>query len=435
MAPANGASVSREGLHQMLSRITTIIVAAAIAAGALAFADGDTGESIRVGLHYGSTAPGSVVISGTGAGQGERSKGTFEGDVEVTAAGDTLVLEHNDQQVRIGRWVEFWPTGDEQWLDLDDATYRGKLRIELEARDRLKVINIVGIEEYVRGVVPNEMFADGAACEVQAVISRTFAIYVRDVERKHRRDGFDICTTGHCQVYRGLDSERPLSDKGVEATRGEILTYRGNPILAAYHANAGGQTQTVDEAWPGSVRANFPYLSSVESPYDATAGTLNGYNWCYRWQRVVAREEIGERLRRWGNDVGEVRDLVVKATTSSGRVKEMEVVGSRRNVRLRRPEEVRSALQAPSCRFELKKVSAGFELTGWGRGHGVGLSQHGALGMSKAGYTYDQILGHYYRGVSLEKDYGRGESRSLTPPEIKLESAVATPVVVPPGMS
>ena len=417
----------------MFARMTTMFVAAAIMAGAVAFAD--AGQSIRVGLHYGSNALTHVTISGTGSGEGERSKGNFKGDVRVTADGGTLVMKHDDHHVRIGRWVEFWPTGDDQWLDLDDSTYRGKLRIELEGRDRLKVINTVGMEEYLRGVVPNEMFADGAACQVQAVISRTYAMYVRDVERKHRKDGFDICTTGHCQVYRGMDSERPLSDRGVDSTRGEIVTYRRKPIFSAYHANAGGVTQTVDEAWPGSIRANFPYLCSVESPYDATAGTLNGYNWCYHWQRQITPKEIGDRLRRWGNDPGDVRDLVVKKKTDSGRVKEMEIVGSRRNVRLRRPSEVRAALQVPSPRFELKKGSKGFELTGWGRGHGVGLSQHGALGMSRAGYTYDQILGHYYRGVELTKDYGRGKSRSLTPPEIKLESAVATPVVVPPGMS
>ena len=417
----------------MFARMTTIFVAAAMMAGAVAFADAD--ESIRVGLHYGSSALTQVTISGTGAGEGERSKGNFEGDVRVTADGGVLVMKHDDQQVRIGRWVEFWPTGDDQWLDLDGASYRGKLRIEMEESGRLKVINTVGMENYLRGVVPNEMFADGAACQVQAVISRTYAFYVRDVERKHRNDGFDICTTGHCQVYRGMDSERPLSDRGVESTRGEIVTYRGRPIFSAYHANAGGVTQTVDEAWPGSIRANFPYLSSVESPYDATAATLNGYNWCYHWQRQITPAEIGERLRSWGNDPGDVRDLVVREKTDSGRIKEMEVVGTRRNVRLRKPAEVRAALQVPSPRFELKKGSKGYELIGWGRGHGVGLSQHGALGMSRAGYTYDQILGHYYRGVELTKDYGRGESRSLTPPEIKLESAVATPVVVPPGIS
>jgi stage II sporulation protein D len=416
----------------MVPRLLAILAAVVILTGAVAF--GGEGETIRVGLCYGSNAPSSVTISGRGEGTAESAHGQFNGEVKVSADGDTLVLEYKDQRGRLGRWAEFQPTGEEPWLDLGDATYRGTLRIELE-RGRLKVINVVGIEEYVRGVVPNEMFSDGEANKVQAVISRTYAIYVRDIERKHRNDGFDICTTGHCQVYRGVDSERPQTDEAVEATRGEVLTYRGRPIFSSYHANAGGQTETVDEAWPGSIRANFPYLESVDSPFDGEAGTLNGYTWCYQWERDVPASEIAGRLKSWGKDVGEVRDLCVKATTSTGRVKALEVTGTKGGVTVKTPTEVRSLLQLPSPRCTISKRGDCFHVIGSGRGHGVGLSQHGALGMSRAGYRYDQILGQYYRGVALTQNYGRGESRALTPPDLKVQSASVKPVIVPPGMS
>jgi stage II sporulation protein D len=412
-----------------------LFAAAMYLAGSAASAGPDLEEPIRVGLLYGSSAPTSVTVFGAGAGQGERSGGDFDGEMRVTADGDSLVLEHQGRRARVGRWVEFWPTGTEPWLDLNNATYRGKLRIEPAGRGRLKAVNIVSLEDYVRGVVANEMFADGAACEVQAVISRTFAIYARDIERKHRQDGFDICTTGHCQVYGGLDSERPLVDEVVDATRGEIVTYRGRPIFAAYHANAGGLTQRVDEAWPGSVREKFPYLASVPSPYDATADALRGYQWCYHWRRDIKATEIRDNLRASGTDIGDVRDVVVKKTTSTGRVRELEVIGTGGHTRLRRPSEVRALLNAPSPRLEIRKRGSTFEVIGWGRGHGVGLSQHGALGMSKAGYTYEQILGHFYRGVTLASEYGRGRSRSLTPPELRMGSTETTPVVVPPGVS
>jgi stage II sporulation protein D len=401
--------------------------------GALADAGGK--QTVEVGLYYGSTAPQSVVVSGVGAGQAERSKGAFDGEVRVTAGSDGLILEHKEKRASLGRWVEFWPTGDHPWLNLNDVTYRGRLRVELQRRHRMSVVNMVEIEDYVRGVVANEMFADGAACKVQAVISRTFAIYVREVERKHRSDGFDICTTGHCQVYGGVDSERPLVEEAVGATRGEMVTYRGGPIFAAYHANAGGLTQHVDEAWPGSVRKNFPYLQSVESPYDAAAGGLRGYDWCYHWRREITGKEIGDRLRAWGRDVGDATELLVKEKTATGRVRQLEIVGTRGHTRLRRPSEVRAALHTPSSRLEIRGTRSGFEVIGWGRGHGVGLSQHGALGMSKAGYTYEQILGHFYRGVALTSDYGRGRSRPLTPPEVNMGIAETRPVDVPPGRS
>jgi stage II sporulation protein D len=412
-----------------------LVLAVAVSCCVIGVTDAAGEQTIRVGLYYGSTAPRSLVVSGVGAGQAERSKGRFEGEVRVTAGSDGLRLEHKGKRASLGRWVEFWPTGTKPWLALGDATYRGKLRIELAGRSRVKAMNIVPIEEYVRGVVANEMFADGAACKVQAVISRTFAMYVRDFERKHRSDGFDICTTGHCQVYRGVNSERPLADQAVDGTRGEVLTYRGRPIFSAYHANAGGITQPVDEAWPGSVRAKFPYLRSVDSPYDAAVRGLRGYDWCYHWRREIRAEEIAKRLRTRGKDVGDVRDLVVRRTTSTGRVRELEVLGSRGRTRLRRPSEVRAALNTPSARFEIRKAGSRFEVTGWGRGHGVGLSQHGAMGMSKAGYSHEQILGHFYRGVALTSDYGRGRSRSLTPPELRMGSTETTPVVVPPGVS
>ncbi len=420
----------------MLARIRSVALLALAAMCCMAApADAGDEQTIEVGLYYGSTAPESVVISGVGAGQAQRSKGTFAGEVRVTAGSDGLVIEHKGKSASLGRWVEFRPTGDHPWLDVNGATYRGRLRLKLQSRHRMTVVNTVEIEDYVRGVVGNEMFPDFGAYKVQAVISRTFAIYVRDVERKHRPDGFDVCTTGHCQVYGGVDSERPLVDEAVAATRGETITRRGAPIFAAYHANAGGLTQHVDEAWPGSIRSNFPYLQSVESPYDAAAGDLRGYDWCYHWRREITGREIGDRLRARGRDVGDATDLIVKARTRTGRVSELEVLGTRGHTRLRGPSEVRAALNTPSPRLEIRGTRSGFEVTGWGRGHGVGLSQHGALGMSRAGYSYEQILGHFYRGVELTSDYGRGRSTRLTPPELRMKSAEVRPVVVPPGMS
>jgi stage II sporulation protein D len=380
-------------------------------------------ETIRVGLRYGDRAPTALTISGRGEGRANRSHGGFDGEVRVTVEGRDIVLEHRGHRVPVGDSVEFWASGDDPWIELDGYAYRSKLRIELQRNRRLRAINILDVEDYVRGVVPNEMFSDPEAFKVQAVISRTLAFYVRDVEGKHRKDGFDICSTGHCQVYRGVDSERPLSDAAVAATRGQVLTYRGKPIFSAYHANSGGLTQTVDEAWPGSIGRNFPYLACVESPYDRQALGLPGYAWCYQWDRVLSPEEIGERLRQHGHDVGEVKDVTVRHRTSTGRVQELGVVGSRGEARLGKPSEVRAVLDTPSAFLDIERDARGFVITGRGRGHGVGLSQHGALGMAKAGYSYEEILAHFYRDVALTEDCGRGESRQLSAPELKADAS------------
>ncbi len=416
----------------MFVRAIFLLAAIALTA-AVCFAEPQTDQTIQVGLFYGARAPEPLIISGVGEVQGEGGKASFEGEVRVKVDAGRIVLEHKGKRLQDGRWVEFAPSGRDPWLDLAKSSYRGKLRIDVVNGDRMRVVNTLAMEDYIRGVVPNEMFAHPSAYKVQAMVSRTYAIYVRDLEKKHRPDGFDICATGHCQVYRGLDSETPMSDQAVEATRGEVLTFQGKPIFSAYHSNAGGVTQTVDEAWPGSIRANFPYLSQVDSPFDAEAEALPGFAWCYRWECEINPKDIAARLRARGKEVGEVKDLVVKSRTSTGRVKELEIVGSRDRAVLKTQNDLRAVLVTPSDRMEIAKRGDCFKATGWGCGHGVGLSQHGALGMAKAGYEYEQILGHYYKGVYLTEDYGRGASRPLSPPEVKIAAPDARPVPSPPG--
>jgi stage II sporulation protein D len=390
-------------------------------------------RTVRVGLQYGPTAVQAIHVSGDGCARGETNVVTFLGDASATARGGEIIVRRDGEEIPVGRWVELAPTGREPWLELDKATYRGTLRLDVVGEERLRVVNIVDIEDYVRGVVPNEMFSDLEAYKVQAVISRTYLVYVRDIEHKHKADAFDICTTGHCQVYRGMDSEQPLSDQATEATKGQVLTHQGKPIFSAYHSNAGGVTQPVDEAWPGSIRRNFPYLCQVDSPYDSEAGSATGLGWCYRWQQDVTAAEIAQRLKARGKDVGDVQELVAATVTSSGRVRELEVVGTGGRARLTTPTEVREVLGTPSDRLTIEKLPAGFRVTGWGNGHGVGLSQHGAFAMSKAGFSYEQILGQYYRSVDLTEDYGRGPSRALTPPELKITAAQPEPMAVPAG--
>jgi len=283
----------------------------------------------------------------------------------------------------------------------------------------------VELEDYVRGVVPNEMFPHPEAFKVQAVIARTYGLYVRDLERKHERDGFDICSTGHCQVYGGGDSERDTSDRAVALTEGQVLTYRGRVIFSAYHSNAGGATEEVDGAWPGSVRADFPYLATVPSPYDTAARDLPGYEWCYEWNRTTTTSEIQQRIRAFGRDIGQVERVSVRGRTRSGRVNRLEIVGTRGRMVVRRPSEVSTVLATPNARLSLERRGNRYQMTGWGYGHGVGLSQQGALGMARAGFSYQEILGHYYTDITLTEDYGRGASRALQGPELDSGETIA----------
>jgi stage II sporulation protein D len=143
------------------------------------------------------------------------------------------------------------------------------------------------------------------------------------------------------------------------------------------------------------------------------ARQLPGFEWCYEWRRTVSSEALVTRLGAGAMGLGAVKKLVVVRRNRAGRVAALRVVGAHRSVDVVGPPAVRAALDAPSARFEVLRSPEGFVLHGWGYGDGVGLSQHGALGMARAGYNCESILAHYYRDVELTRDYGVGQSRPL----------------------
>ena len=125
----------------------------------------------------------------------------------------------------------------------------------------LTVINRLLIDEYLYGVVPEEMPASWniEALKAQAVAARTFALYDK-LDRKHTQEGFDVCVTTDCQVYGGMDSEAATTNKAIDATKGEVIVYLNQPICSVFHAASGGQTDDSINVW----NVNVPYLRAVE---------------------------------------------------------------------------------------------------------------------------------------------------------------------------
>lgn len=408
-----------------------MILVAAIAAAPVALA---APQAVTVGLYFGDNAPKSVTLGGAGDWKARKDHGHYTGVYRVRVSGGEIeIVKPGDGSGKIGRWVDLTPAAKNSGLALDGRTYRGLIKIEAQPDGGLKVTNKLEMEDYLQGVIPNEMFSiPGAldALKVQAVISRTLAMFIKTTQPRHEGQGFDVCATGHCQFYRGLTSETNTGNEAVKRTRGEILTYQGKAILAAYHANAGGYTAPTDEAWPGSLRVR--YLTPVRSPYDDFASQLN-YSDCFQWRETIRPEQIRERVRSLtGKDPGEVRDIIV-ARSDSDRVKELRVIGSLREVGVTGPQRIRTALglvgeaTGKSYDHDLRLVTIErngdrFSITGYGAGEGVGLSQHGAIGMARAGFTYPEILGHYYRGVSLSENYGAGDSTYLRAPDLRVRA-------------
>lgn len=145
-------------------------------------------------------------------------------------------------------------------LKVAGQPYRGRIEVFLNRRGRLTVVNVVPLEAYLRGVVPNELspmvFSHLEALKAQAIAARTYALRNRG---KYAAEGYDLLPTAASQVYRGRGSEHPLSDRAVLETRGIVATYDGEPIDALYTSTSGGRTESVEYVF-GTPQ---PYLKSV----------------------------------------------------------------------------------------------------------------------------------------------------------------------------
>ena len=145
-----------------------------------------------------------------------------------------------------------------------DATYRGRLALRATARGTLHVINRVGLEDYLKGVVPAEMgprvYDEVEALKAQAVAARSYAARHRG---QFAAEGYDLCATPRCQVYSGASAESPLSTRAVEETAGEVLLWKGAVADTLFTSTCGGRTENAPDVMAGYANVDAPYLASV----------------------------------------------------------------------------------------------------------------------------------------------------------------------------
>lgn len=281
-------------------------------------------------------------------------------------------------------------------LSLDGRRYRGAL--ELRHKGGLTAVNIVPVDDYLRSVVPEEMPVDwpAEAIKAQSVAARSFALASRG---RHAGESYDLCTTTHCQLYTGTAAEKSASNAAIKATRGEVLTYGGKPIEALFHTDSGGMTENSEDVWGSHV----PYLRAAK---DTPTKTMP-------WTKTISRADLERKLAAKGHDIGKVRSLALsplaighaaKDRTASGRVKTMTVKGTKGTATLS-GTTWRSLLGLKSTLFDAKLTKDAVTFTGYGSGHGLGISQWGAERMAAKGKSYADILHHYYTGITLQQLY------------------------------
>lgn len=256
------------------------------------------------------------------------------------------------------------------------------------------------MEDYITGVVAGEMKPDWPeeALAAQAILARTFTI--KTIEEKGGVPERNAQASTDIKEFQAYNAKAITDNvrKAVQMTRGMVITYDNKPIYAWFHSSAGGITATAKEG------LNFkemepPYIQSVQSPDDAAPADVKN------WTATFTKKEIMDVVNKLGKSVSTIDSIAIGEKGPSGRAISFNI---NNNVQISAPE-MRVALGSTKLKsllldkVEITGDSVAF--TGKGYGHGVGMSQWGAYSMATSGKKNPDIIGHYFKGVTIEKRY------------------------------
>ncbi len=266
----------------------------------------------------------------------------------------------------------------------ESRNYEGSVYLYTDV-DRIRMINQIDEEKYIAGVVEAEVGLGRTAefYKAKAVICRT---YLYGHINRHESEEFHLCDETHCQAYKGQCRSNTLIAPSVGATKGIILTDRENakPILAAYHSNCGGETESAKNAW----QTNMPYLIPVTDPYCISQPNA-------RWEKTISLDDWLKYLMKNGFKPDP------KVVTDFGFEQLHRIPDYAVNHFVLPVKQIRNDWQLRSTFFSVSVENDLVILKGRGYGHGVGLCQEGAMEMGRRGFKYDEIISFYYKYVNL----------------------------------
>lgn len=321
----------------------------------------------------------------------------------------------------------------------------------------INVINVVCVDDYIKGVLPYEMSPSWPleALKAQAVCARTYAL----MQTKHYKSyKFDVCNTTDCQVYFGANNASELTDLAAMETSGIVITCAGKLADAYYYSSNGGASESSENVWTSAL----PHLVGKEDPFEAAISIPN-----YSYSETYTYAQLTQLLKSKGYTIGDVNGIYVSVTTPTGNVAEITVTDTAGNALRISKEKCRTVFSTSmfgksqsikSMRFTItggggnnyyvnsaatgvpgvnglytisgsgmvssysggqtyvitssgttlleqpKSDSSGsVTFVGYGSGHNVGMSQYGAKAMAELGYTYADILTFYFTGINLER--------------------------------
>ena len=383
-------------------------------------AEAEVQQDIRVGLFYEDTALKEVKLTtGENFFLGEEIEVSKKvtahfvyetgGMRVVNSLGEVVLEAEKDEAVNIA--------AEDGVVVFGERKYRRQLELTATSKG-IRVVNILPLDEYLYGVLPNEIYPSWPeeALKTTAVASRSFTL--ASISGKHSAHGFDVCNNTHCQMYRGMGTEYASTNKAVDDTKGQVLTYNGKIISAMYSANNGGYCEGTENIWS----AKLPYYVSKPDPY--TPEDV--------WKVSFTASEVNEKLKARGKDIGDIKRIVVEKVAESGRVTKLTIVGTNGKYTLEK-DSIRSLFGLRSTMFELytsntaskslaeaviamensadiglclaafTRGEATYIFEGRGYGHGAGISQWGCKNMADMGFNYEEILAFYYEGAVLQK--------------------------------
>ena len=330
------------------------------------------------------------------------------------------------------------------WERFENLDYRGVIEVGFNNQGKLVAINELDLENYLVSVNSSEMTPDCpiGLLEAQTVVARNTVLAT--MGKHHYNTNFHLCSDDHCQCYQGKKREQQISRQAVENTLGQVIMYKDEICDARYSKICGGIMEGYHNVWE---RRTIPYLvMGVDSdqPIDHPANTeerakklidtrvpafcntelnilpeklANLYSTknLFRWEVKYARQELEQLIyEKTGGHIGELQDIVPLERGDSGRLIYIELVGSKKRIKIGKELEIRRVLSKShlysSCFYVKKELGAdgrvkNFILKGAGWGHGVGLCQVGATVMAMKKIPYQKILQHYYKNTRMVRLY------------------------------
>ncbi len=406
---------------------------------------------MRVGLNYAATALEQVSVS--------TNEGRF--NIYVTGQTNPVNIDVNMLNLSVyngtlyvktifggdvayagnGVKITISPNNDENGLIVNNNHYYGSLEFYADTNGKITVINVIDIEQYIKGVLPSEVYPSWnmEALKVASIVSRTFALR-NATSSSHAALGFDVCNNTHCQMYEGTKKEHANTNAAIEATSGLVLMYDGKLAMTPYHSSTGGETASAAEVWGGNPQS-YPYLTNIFNPFEDYRNVPNG-----KWQSFVLPVNLINYIPVSYAAKLPGGNLSFEYDKSGGFISNMTVTDNLGNkVSLNTSDKVRGFFGklVKSANFGIAKtylpsdsyspgasvitadgqynltgiggydyitadgVKTALGLTevyvfdGKGYGHGVGLSQFGSRDMANAGFNYYQILMTYFPGTEL----------------------------------